>query len=279
MFSGLAIFVMHGMVLIFNLWKLLDMAAFKAANPGAVLEDFMQWYSHEKQIHPGDFGEGYISELDQGGENGTTLKTLCRPDNVEIWESVDACAACDQKLLFDYTREAEKALHYLETIRPQMLLAQMLACAFAAAAHTLDRSVGDVRVTTLTWELEELSGSMESIFPSLEDSVARGKGTAEQVADCGRKLQQLCGVFERVEGNVILAASLGKKLSNAPRVLAALINHHLEPHKVPVARVPVQKGLASNKWKVSILPLCHVNMPLCSINSHQERTSSVSDVW
>lgn len=98
----------HGMVLIINMWKLLDMAAFKAANPGAVLEDFMQWYSHEKQIHPGDFGEGYISELDQGGENGTTLKTLCRPDNVEIWESVDACAACDQKLLFDYTREAEK---------------------------------------------------------------------------------------------------------------------------------------------------------------------------
>jgi len=50
---------------------------------------------------------------------------------------------------------------------------------------------------------------------------------------------------------VILAASLRKKLSNAPRVLAALINHHLEPHKVPVARVPVEKGLSSNRWKDS----------------------------
>lgn len=99
------------MALIISLWKLVDMAAFKAANPGAVLEDFMQWYSNEKQIHPGDFGEEYISgftEPDQGAENGTALKTMSRPDNVEIWESVDACAACDQKPLFDYTREAEK---------------------------------------------------------------------------------------------------------------------------------------------------------------------------
>lgn len=49
---------------------------------------------------------------------------------------------------------------------------------------------------------------------------------------------------------MILAASLGKKLRSAPRLLAALINHHLEPHNVPVARVPVEKGLASNRWKV-----------------------------
>lgn len=52
---------------------------------------------------------------------------------------------------------------------------------------------------------------------------------------------------------MILAASLGKKFSSAPRLLAALINHHLEPHKVPVARVPVEKGLASNRWKVGDL--------------------------
>jgi Rab3 GTPase-activating protein catalytic subunit len=87
------------------------MAAFKAANPGAVLEDFMQWYLYEKQIHPGDFGEEYISgfsEQDEAAESGKTLKTMSRPDNVEIWESVDACAAHDQKPLFDYTREAEK---------------------------------------------------------------------------------------------------------------------------------------------------------------------------
>jgi hypothetical protein len=51
----------------------------------------------------------------------------------------------------------------------------MLACSFAVAAHTLDRSVINYRVASLTWELEELSTSMESVFPPLEDNVRRGK--------------------------------------------------------------------------------------------------------
>lgn len=229
-----------------------DMAAFKAANPGAVLEDFMQWYSYEKELHPVDFGEGYLpgfTEQDEAAENGKPLKTLSHPDNVDIWDSVDACAAFDQKPLFDYTREAEKVLHYLETIRPHLLLAQMLACSFAVAAHTLDRSVNNLRVATLTWELEELSASMESVLPSLEDSVKFGYRTPEEAADWQNKILQLCAVFQRVEENVILATSLGKKLGSAPRLLAALINHHIEPHKVPVARVFVEKAMTSNRWK------------------------------
>jgi hypothetical protein len=69
----------------------------------------------------------------------------------------------------------------LETIRPHFLLAQMLACSFAVAAHTLDRSVINYRVASLTWELEELSTSMESVFPPLEDNVRRGKPCQETV--------------------------------------------------------------------------------------------------
>ena len=52
---------------------------------------------------------------------------------------------------------------------------------------------------------------------------------------------------------MILAASLGKKLGSAPRLLAALINYHLEPHKIPVARVAVEKRLTSSRWKVGDL--------------------------
>jgi hypothetical protein len=29
-------------------------------------------------------------------------------EKVKIWEQVDACAACKQNTLFDYTREAQK---------------------------------------------------------------------------------------------------------------------------------------------------------------------------
>lgn len=65
-----------------------------------------------------------------------------------------------------------------------------------------------------------------------------------------RKLLQLCALFERVESNIILAVSLQRKVGNAPRLLAALVNHHLEPHKEPVAKVLVEKMSASNRWKV-----------------------------
>lgn len=65
------------------------MAAFKAANPGAAFEDFRRWYLLGNQ-------------LDSSGVDEMEL------DKVKIWEQVDACAASEQKPLFDYTREAEK---------------------------------------------------------------------------------------------------------------------------------------------------------------------------
>jgi hypothetical protein len=73
---------------------------------------------------------------------------------------------------------------------------------------------------------------------------------ADVTEEWQRKLLQLCALFERVESNIILAVSLQKKVGNAPRLLAALINHHLEPHKVPVAKVLVEKASTSNRWKV-----------------------------
>lgn len=65
------------------------MAAFKAANPGAAFEDFRRWYSLGNQLDSSG-----VDEME--------------PEKVKIWEQVDACAACKQKPLFDYTREAEK---------------------------------------------------------------------------------------------------------------------------------------------------------------------------
>ena len=66
-------------------------------------------------------------------------------------------------------------MHYFETIRPQQLLAQMLVCSCAVAAHTLECSVIDFIVPTLMWELEELSTAMESIFTSYEQYLRIGK--------------------------------------------------------------------------------------------------------
>lgn len=73
---------------------------------------------------------------------------------------------------------------------------------------------------------------------------------SDSAADWHNKLLQLCTVFERVERNTILAVSLGKKLGSAPRLLAALTNHHLEPIKVPTTRVIVKKWSTTDEAKV-----------------------------
>lgn len=93
-----------------------DMEAFKAANPGSCLEDFVRWYS------PRDLIEETVTDAETGK---TVVKShlsarMLLPGNMwqEAWESCRAVPAHRQKRLFDDTKEAEKILHYLAAIKP-----------------------------------------------------------------------------------------------------------------------------------------------------------------
>ncbi|KAJ6251395.1 rab3 gtpase-activating protein catalytic subunit [Anaeramoeba flamelloides] len=89
-----------------------DMQAFKAANPGCILEDFVRWYS------PRDFIQATNSET---GELSERMK---KPENiwVKTWNFSKPIPAKDQQPLFDPIRESEKALLYLENLKPNELL-------------------------------------------------------------------------------------------------------------------------------------------------------------
>jgi Rab3 GTPase-activating protein catalytic subunit len=99
-----------------------DMSAFKAANPGATLPDFVRWHS------PRDWVEG------------GTLSSRMSGDNLwsELWALAPATPAHLQPALFDPVAEAERALHYLEALEPDAVLSQLgcvavdAACAFLA---------------------------------------------------------------------------------------------------------------------------------------------------
>ncbi|CAH1235391.1 unnamed protein product [Diabrotica balteata] len=88
-----------------------DMESFKAANPGAVVEDFIRWYS------PRDWIEN-DNEFDEWGQKvGQLSPRMLIEDNniwVETWESAKPVPAHRQRRLFDDTGEAEKVLQYLE---------------------------------------------------------------------------------------------------------------------------------------------------------------------
>ena len=79
-----------------------DMKAFKAANPGCCLEDFLRWYS------PKDFEDGKLSQR------------MLIPNNLWVasWGSAKPVPVTRQKRIFDDTKEAEKVLHFLANLKP-----------------------------------------------------------------------------------------------------------------------------------------------------------------
>ncbi|XP_004347355.2 hypothetical protein CAOG_04608 [Capsaspora owczarzaki ATCC 30864] len=120
-----------------------DMEAFKAANPGCRLEDFVRWHSPRDWILP-DAPTSNPSpvEEDVNGSLGHLSQRFQQPGNtwVEVWEGARSVPVAKQRSLFDFTKEAEKVLHFLENLPPATLLTQLLPCVLDAALATFDES-------------------------------------------------------------------------------------------------------------------------------------------
>ncbi|XP_028190305.1 uncharacterized protein LOC114376403 isoform X3 [Glycine soja] len=207
-----------------------DMSAFKAANPDAVFEDFIRWHS------PGDWEEDDDPEgsksssssaldikksKDSWPPQGQLSKRMSEQGNLwrKLWNSAPALPASEQKPLLDPNREGEKVLHYLETLQPHELLEQMVCTAFKAAADTLcQTSYGELK--QVETEMQQLYLTMASALRPLQ--VNRLSGDSEIVED----LRRLTIAFEQVEKLLALAASLHRKLIQAPRVSREIFNNY-----------------------------------------------------
>ena len=102
-----------------------DMEAFKAANPGATFEDFIRWHS------PRDWIE-LDTEDHEKTSKGSNKKAVprfglsrrMRESTMwgEIWELARQVPISRQKRLFDYTKEAEGILHWLQNVTVNQLI-------------------------------------------------------------------------------------------------------------------------------------------------------------
>lgn len=101
-----------------------DMESFKCANPGCVLADFVRWYS------PRDY------EL----STGQLSDRMKLPGNLwlTMWGNAKAVPARRQKRLFDDTKEGEKVLHYLSSLRPNELVTNLMPVCYHEAIGILD---------------------------------------------------------------------------------------------------------------------------------------------
>ncbi|XP_071844702.1 rab3 GTPase-activating protein catalytic subunit-like isoform X2 [Apostichopus japonicus] len=125
-----------------------DMGAFKAANPGCSLEDFVRWYS------PRDWVEGEEEEKEEK-ENETTdgrkpsqghlSPRMQLPGNMwmEVWSQSKPMPAHRQKRLFDDTKEAEKVLHFLAALKPSEVITNLLPVLIQAALERLEEAGGE----------------------------------------------------------------------------------------------------------------------------------------
>ncbi|GAB2274265.1 hypothetical protein Dimus_009030 [Dionaea muscipula] len=198
-----------------------DMSSFKAANPDAVFEDFIRWHS------PGDWETDDTKQTqvygtqteDSWPPKGRLSKRMSDHGNFwrKLWNEAPALSASEQRPLLDPNREGEKVLHYMETLRPHQLLEQMVCCTFRGAADTLNKTAhGDL--SEMRIKLDQLYLTIASMLRPLQaNQVSQG-------SEVFQDLQRLCVIFEQVEKLVHLAASVHRKLLQAPRLSGAIFS-------------------------------------------------------
>ncbi|KAL3508469.1 hypothetical protein ACH5RR_027870 [Cinchona calisaya] len=126
-----------------------DMQAFKAANPGCILEDFVRWHS------PPDWLEGDVNDevdeisdsSDMLSKRGQLSRRMQKEGNLwrELWETAKPVPAMRQTPLFEEDLAVEGILNALEDISPSELFEQLfislLGSGFMIAEATLSTNL------------------------------------------------------------------------------------------------------------------------------------------
>ncbi|XP_038981949.1 rab3 GTPase-activating protein catalytic subunit-like isoform X2 [Phoenix dactylifera] len=112
-----------------------DMQAFKAANPGCILEDFIRWYSPPDWRAMESDGQANDSVDGEGSSRrGQLSGRMQKEGNLwrELWETAKALPAVKQTPLFDEDLAVESILTTLEDIPPSELFEQLFVSVLCA---------------------------------------------------------------------------------------------------------------------------------------------------
>ena len=196
-----------------------DMSAFKAANPGSCLADFVRWHSPRDWISSDPCDErvrkgskhplaptGRLSERMRN--EGNAWRTL--------WRDSPRLPASRQKPLFDPIKEGEKALHHLEQAPPPEIFAQLCAAATSAVGNLYARAEG-ASLAPCPQYLARAAEVARRVFnnsrgsPATEDDYASLAGELQRAERCvarGEALRhRLPGVSARLLEEVLRVAA------------------------------------------------------------------------
>lgn len=163
-----------------------DMQAFKAANPGCILEDFVRWHS------PPDWTESEISgeakeapaDTDLQSTKGQLSGRMQKEGNLwrELWEASKPVPAIKQSPLYDEDLSVEGILNAFEEIPPSELFEQLFVSLLG-----LGFLIAEPRLAA--------NSSMSKLFFECKDYIiaaCQGKIWVEKIDD-------ICQVYETVE--------------------------------------------------------------------------------
>ena len=196
-----------------------DMSAFKAANPGSCLADFVRWHSPRDWIENAEAAE----RGDDDAPTTETKRTVTAPNPGKLsarmgsrnntwktlWRDAPVVPVSKQKLLFDPIREGERALEYLDTAPPPEIFAQILAAAAAAVGETYAAGAASLAGARVDAPSRE----------ALQRAHAMVTHTLARACPYEAEYAAVAGELQRAERAVARAAALARRL---PGVCAAL---------------------------------------------------------
>nr|CAB3458070.1 unnamed protein product [Digitaria exilis] len=164
-----------------------DMQAFKAANPGCVLEDFVRWHSppdwsedcaaNSTAVGEGSSRRGRLSDRMQTKGEGNLWK--------ELWETAKPIPAVEQTPIYDEDLAVESIFDALEVIEPSKLFQQLLAVIISVCFVRADSVLtADSNLSKIFYDCKDY---INSIY---QDDLSKDK------------LDEICKVYETMEAIV-----------------------------------------------------------------------------
>lgn len=169
-----------------------DMSSFKAANYGAVFEDFVRWYGNpENPLNEDVNGETARRSIERRSKlPPEEVKTLALEEASEAiailmslrafwedtWEEAEPFPAIDQDPLFDPHSTVEMLLHSFETIHPALLLNQVLSVTLTNVKFVIiERAAGPCRnVRSVALALTTLEVAIDAALQMLTKDASDG---------------------------------------------------------------------------------------------------------
>ena len=208
-----------------------DMRAFKAANPGAVFQDFVTWYGNPgnplddyKEEEPAeiqatvDLNDSAAVKLEMASQ---ALLILSSTRNFwsDTWDDAPACPAMEQESLFDVMSTMEMVLDHLGTLHPASLLNQMMAVNLSTSYFALVTSAGETKcIGVVEKSLAELKFKTTLAIELLSRDISHGSLTHKNLSDDRlpryaslesiRACESACNAISETESLICRALSL-----------------------------------------------------------------------